>query len=213
MQIKWLGHSTFLIKNKKTILTDPHDPLFGIMPNDLTADIVTVSHEHVDHNYTQAVKGNPKIIKTIGDFLIDDIKIKSLSTWHDDENGTKRGSNIVFIFEIEKIKICHLGDLGHVLTIKQISEIGKVDILMIPVGGFYTIDAAEAKKIVEQIKPKIVLPMHYKTKNSPTDTPLVGVEDFVNLIGWKTETQKELNIDLSNLSKYEHKIILFEIQD
>lgn len=164
MNIKWLGHACFKLTSEKgtVIVTDPFDESVGYpMPN-VKADIVTSSHSHFDHNYFKAVKGNFDIVDTVGEHNIKGINIKGVNTFHDDEHGAKRGKNIVFVFDIDGIRVCHMGDLGHVLTEKQVEEIGPVDVLLIPVGGYYTIDAKQAVEVMNQLKPKITIPMHYK---------------------------------------------------
>lgn len=211
MKIKWLGHSAFQIKSKSTLVTDPYNQKIGELPQDLTADVVTVTHQHFDHNYTEGVAGNPRIINQLGEFSISGFEIKGILSYHDNENGKKRGENIIYRISTEDLNLCHLGDLGHVLTAEQIQQIGKVDILMIPVGGFYTIDAATAVQVVSQIKPSIVLPMHYKPNNSSLQLPIENVEKFNKLLGWKVvEITDEFEINSDNLSSNNQEIIIFK---
>lgn len=209
MKITWLGHSTFKIEGEKMIVIDPHDPSFGALPDGLTADIVTVSHGHHDHNYIAGVEGSPEVIDKAGNYDFDNIKIKGLPTFHDGVQGQERGNNIVFIYEIEGLKLAHLGDLGHIFTAEQLNLIGPIDILMIPVGGVYTIDADQAIEIVGQIKPKIVLPMHYKTGNLPASIQIAPVDGFIQKLGWKVDKVRELEINQSNISSHTDSIILF----
>lgn len=213
MKIKWLKQATFQIKSEKTIVTDPHNKILGDLPPNLTADIVTVSHNHGDHNYTEGVGGNPKVINTTGSFKVDDIDIKGIASLHDSKNGSERGSNIIYVFELEGLKICHLGDLGHLLTNSQIKDIGNVDILLIPVGGVYTINASEAVQVVSQINPKVVIPMHYKPNNySSYPYPIETADSFVKQLKWKTkENVIELEINTSNIGQFDQTIILFKI--
>ncbi|EYE89801.1 beta-lactamase [Fervidicella metallireducens AeB] len=165
MKIKWLGHSCFKIKSDKgiRIVTDPFDDNVGYKLPVVECDIVTTSHGHYDHNFIDCVKGNFEVIKKVGIFNVKDISITGIHTYHDEMGGTKRGDNIVYVMEVDGIRVCHLGDLGHVLTQSQINMIGKVDVLLIPVGGVYTINSEEAVEVVNQLKPSIVIPMHYKT--------------------------------------------------
>jgi len=209
MKIKWLGQSTFVIKSEQTLVTDPHNPMLGKLPKDLTAKVVTVSHAHVDHNYTKAIAGSPQIISKTGSFRSGGFEIKGLATFHDNVLGKKRGSNIVYVFGVEGLRLCHLGDLGHLLTDEQLKEIGTIDILMVPVGGFFTIDANEAVEVVNQLKPKIVLPMHYKPKGSLIPLPIVGVDKFTEALGWEVEEVDELAIDRDALNSIDHKVALF----
>ncbi|MEA1939587.1 MAG: MBL fold metallo-hydrolase [Candidatus Caldatribacteriota bacterium] len=166
MKIKWFGHSSFLIENERgiKIITDPFDETLGYKLPKIKANIVTVSHEHFDHNYVRGVKGRPIVFK--GSVVRESHKMefKGISTYHDSAFGAQRGLNTVFTIKADGLNICHLGDLGHLLDSEKLTEIGLVDILFIPVGGFYTIDSNKADKIIKDIKPKIVIPMHYKTK-------------------------------------------------
>lgn len=211
MIIKWLGHSAFEIKGTSTLITDPYNlPEVGVFPVGLTADVVTVSHEHKDHNYIEGINGEPRIINTVGEFNVGEFDIKGIATLHDKEGGTLRGNNTVFTISVEGLKICHLGDLGHILTEEQISEIEPIDVLMIPVGGTYTIDAPEAVQVVNQLNPKVILPMHYKPINSTMSLPIEGVERFNKLLGWNVVEVDELKIDRGSLDSLEHKNVLFE---
>jgi L-ascorbate metabolism protein UlaG (beta-lactamase superfamily) len=183
MKIKWLGHASFLITSEAgtKIITDPYaSGDMGLNYGEIkeTADIVTVSHGHGDHNNVAAVKGNPKVIKETTPVDIKGIKLSGISTYHDDSGGSKRGGNIIFCFVVDGIRICHLGDLGHPLTGRQIAEIGKPDILFIPVGGNFTIDAKAATQVCDKLTPKVIIPMHYKNERCPT-FPVAGVDEFL----------------------------------
>ena len=210
MKIKWLGQATFTIKSDATLVTDPYNPMLGKLPSDLMAAVVTVSHNHGDHSYTKGVGGNPQIINTVGEFSVGGFEIKGVATFHDNEGGRKRGNNIVFVVKSEGLTLCHLGDLGHLLTPEQMTTIGPVDILMIPCGGFFTIDPAQAVEVVNQIKPKIVLPMHYKPKKSLIPLPLAGVDKFTGALGWPVEEVLELEIDRATLDSIEQKVVVFK---
>lgn len=178
MKIKWLGHAAFLITTEKgtRILTDPYKTGNDLRYGDINeaADIVTVSHEHFDHNNVAAVKGKPQVVKDSTE--IKGIKFKGTPTYHDDAAGKKRGKNTLFCIEADGLNLCHLGDLGHTLDSKQVAALGKVDILMVPVGGFFTIDAATATKVCDQIKPRVIIPMHFR--NEKCQFPLAGVTEF-----------------------------------
>jgi len=179
MEIIWLGHSSFLIKdsNGKTIITDPFDDSVGYNIYSDIADIVTVSHPHFDHNYTEKIQGNPTIINTVGTFNIDGIIITGIPSFHDKMKGSKRGSNNIYIMEVDNYRICHLGDLGHLLSSDDIDKLGSIDILLIPVGGNFTIDGKEAAEVAKAINSHIVIPMHFKTP--ALSFPLDGVEPFL----------------------------------
>lgn len=211
MKIAWLGHSSFQIKNDSVLIMDPYDPKIGELPRGLSANVVTVSHQHFDHNYTDGVSGNPQVIDGLGEFSIKGFEIKGIKSFHDNEGGKKRGENIIFRVLVEGLTICHMGDLGHILSPEQIQEIGKIDILMVPIGGFYTIDAAEAVQVVSQLKPRIVMPMHYKPKNSSLKLPIEGVEKFISLLGWGVvEQADEFEINKLNLDTQNQKIVIFK---
>jgi L-ascorbate metabolism protein UlaG (beta-lactamase superfamily) len=183
MRIKWLGHSCFKMTGSKEIriITDPFDNTVGYkMPKD-KADIVTTSHSHFDHSFTEAIEGDFEVINKVGNFYVKDMAITGIASHHDKSGGKKRGDNVIYVFNIDDIKVCHLGDLGNVLNNKQIEEIGSINVLLIPVGGNFTIDATEAVEVINQLNPSIVIPMHFKTPavNFPIDT----VEVFLQKIG------------------------------
>jgi L-ascorbate metabolism protein UlaG (beta-lactamase superfamily) len=184
MKIKWLAHSAFLITadSGTRIVTDPYKSNERHRHGEFTeaADIVTVSHGHSDHNYTASIKGNPLVLDKVQEIKgVKDksIKIKTVAAAHDEAGGSKRGANIIFCLDVDGVKICHCGDLGHMLTDAQVKAIGQVDVLMIPVGGFFTVEKAEADKVIEQLKPKIILPMHYLTEK--ISIPIKGPEAFL----------------------------------
>lgn len=181
MKIKWLGHACFLITSADgvRVITDPYAVGGGInyAPVTETADIVSVSHEHGDHGNVSTVQGKPEVVKGSGASRVRGVQFRGIATDHDASEGKERGSNTVFCFTMDGIVLCHLGDLGHVLTAAQVSEIGAVDILLVPVGGFYTIDASEASRICDQLKPRVVIPMHFRT--SRCVFPIADAEDFL----------------------------------
>jgi L-ascorbate metabolism protein UlaG (beta-lactamase superfamily) len=164
MEITWLGHSCFKLKGKQaTVITDPFSPSIGYTLGKLSADIITVSHSHPGHSNVQGVGGEPRILKSPGEYESTGVLTVGVHTFHDNEKGAQRGKNTAFVIDVDDVMICHLGDLGHVLTAEQVAEVDGVDVLLIPVGGSSTIDAVQAAQIVRQLEPKIVIPMHYKT--------------------------------------------------
>jgi L-ascorbate metabolism protein UlaG (beta-lactamase superfamily) len=167
MEIKWLGHSCFLLKavDGVKLLMDPFKSDSHLSYNPVTekADVVTVSHEHFDHNYIAELTGKPEVLRGGIEKNINGIKVRGISLFHDESGGKQRGANTVFYVEIEDIHICHLGDLGHRLSQDQLAAVGKVDVLLIPVGGVFTIDVEAANQVCEDIKPHIAIPMHYRT--------------------------------------------------
>jgi len=182
MRVKWLGHACFLITSRDglRVITDPYAVGGGInyFPIKETADVVLVSHGHDDHSNVSALKGKPEIINNAGIKTAKGIQFRGVATFHDEAQGRQRGSNTVFCFTIDDIKLCHLGDLGHVLNPELVSEIGAVDILFVPVGGYFTIDAAVATQVCDQLGPKVIIPMHVKTPKCAY--PIADVEDFLN---------------------------------
>jgi L-ascorbate metabolism protein UlaG (beta-lactamase superfamily) len=181
MKIKCLGHAAFVITSDAglKIITDPYETSPSLTYGEITesADVVTVSHGHLDHCNVAAVRGNPAVVRRMGRSVAKGIEFNGVASYHDDAGGTMRGGNIIFCFEVDGIKVCHLGDLGHLLNDKQVKEIGSVDILLIPVGGFFTIDARAATKVCDQLKPKVIIPMHYRTEKSFPD--IAGVDEFI----------------------------------
>ena len=180
MKIKWLGQASFLITSEAgiRIITDPYTPSERLTYDEIkeSADVVTVSHEHGDHNNVAAVRGNPEIIR--GTAKVKGIEFKSMPTYHDDAEGKSRGNNTIFCFEVDGMRVCHLGDLGHPLSDKQVTELGEVDILLTPVGGNYTIDAKVATEVSGKLAPKVIMPMHYSNERCP-DFPVAGVDEFL----------------------------------
>jgi L-ascorbate metabolism protein UlaG (beta-lactamase superfamily) len=199
MEISWLGHSCFRIKGSHAIIiTDPYSPGLGYSLGKPTARIVTVSHEHPGHCYVEGIGGQPKVVSRPGEYEINDVLIIGIATFHDGEGGSKRGKNTVFLMEIDEVAVCHLGDLGHVLTSAQVEEIGNVDVLLLPVGGVSTINAPMAAEVVRQLEPKAVIPMHYKTPALSLE--LEPVEKFLKEIGAKeVASQPKLSVTKSNL--------------
>jgi len=183
MKVKWYGHSSFLITSEQglKIITDPYEPggfggaiTYGKIID--TPDIVLISHDHGDHNFIEGIPGSPAVIRKPGTQNIKGIEFLGIPTYHDTSQGKERGKNIVFLFRIAGIKICHLGDLGHQLSREDIEKMGSIDLLLIPIGGTYTINPQVATQIVQGIKPKIAIPMHFKTQKC--GFPLNEVKDF-----------------------------------
>jgi len=185
MEIYWHGQACFEIrtlstdsKTKTRIIIDPYNNSIGLKLPSLKADLVLVTHDHEDHNNFKAIKDNPFVIQNPGEYEIKDVFVKGLVASH----GKDRGKTNIYVVGTEDIALCHLGDLGQKeLTSEQLEQIGDVDILMIPVGGKYTIDAELAQKVTNQIEPKIVIPMHYKIKGLKID--IQGVDEFLKTMG------------------------------
>jgi L-ascorbate metabolism protein UlaG (beta-lactamase superfamily) len=183
MKIKWYGHSAFRLTSSTgvSIILDPYESgafggalAYGKIED--KADLVLTSHEHNDHNYTKDIKGNFTLINGSGTYKIGGITIQAIPSYHDSSQGTERGTNLIFVIEVDGITIAHLGDLGHGLDKTTLVAMGKIDVLLLPVGGFYTIDAQEATKAMRQLNPPVTIPMHYKT--TKCDFPIAPVGDF-----------------------------------
>ncbi len=179
MKIKWLGHASFLITSETgtKVITDPYVTAENLNYGEIkeSANIVTVSHEHGDHSNVSGVRGNPEAVR--GTAKVKGIEFKGIPTYHDNTGGSQRGKNTVFYFEVDGVKVCHLGDLGHPLSDKQAAELGSVDILLIPVGGFFTIDAKVASQLCDRLKPRVIIPMHFR--NDKCAFPIAGVDEFL----------------------------------
>lgn len=184
MEITWLGHSCFRIKGKEaTVIIDPCHPSYGYSLTKLQSDIVTMSHSHPGHCYSECVSGNPKQIKGPGEYEVKGIFITGMATFHDAEQGKSRGKNTVYILEIDGMTLCHLGDLGHLPAPELMAEMGVIQVLMLPVGGISTFSIPTAVELVKQLTPRIVIPMHYKTPRSNRE--LEPVDKFLKEFGVK----------------------------
>lgn len=199
MEITWLGHSCFRIKGKDAIvITDPCHPSLGYTLGKLHADIVTLSHFHPGHSYSEAITSEFKEIRGPGEYELKGIFITGIATFHDSEQGDKLGRNTVYVLEMDGITLCHMGDLGHLPASQLMEAIGDVDVLFLPVGGVSTIAGSTAAEIVRHLSPKIVIPMHYKTSAEVRD--LQPVDRFLTELGVKEMvSQRKLSINRSTL--------------
>jgi L-ascorbate metabolism protein UlaG (beta-lactamase superfamily) len=203
-KIYWAGQSCFQIEvsNSKEhsaeIVIDPFDEKTGKLPK-MSADILMVTHDHHDHNNLKGVNGTPFLVSGPGEYEVKGVFIQGIPSFHDDVSGKEKGKNTIYVFEAEDIRFCHLGDLGQKqLTDEQLEKIDQVDVLMIPVGGTFTIDAQEAQKIIGQIEPKIVIPMHY---NLGKDKDLDGVDKFLKTMGKSVQPIDKITIKTKDLPK------------
>ncbi len=216
MDITYLGQSAFRLKSRDVALvTDPFDgKMLGFKFPKVDANIVTVSHGHGDHNATSQIEGvggnPPRIIDGPGEYEIKGVSVFGTPTYHDDKKGEERGHNTSYTITFEKINICHLGDLGHKLTEDQVGQIGAVDILLIPVGGNYTIGATEAAEVVSQLEPKIVIPMHYKTDGlDPKLAEVMSpVDDFIKELGIEPIRDSKLTITYDKMPEEMQLVVL-----
>jgi L-ascorbate metabolism protein UlaG (beta-lactamase superfamily) len=199
MLIRWFGHSSFYIISDEgvKIITDPYMPISaggfincGAIKE--PADIVTVSHDHGDHSYTDSIPAGFEVFTKKVNQVVKTVRVKGVDSFHDTEFGAQRGKNVIFTFDVDNIRICHLGDLGHVLSFDEIENIGGVDMLLIPIGGKYTIDPDEANTLVSRMNPRIVIPMHYKTDK--VDIVPYSVDEFI---------KNKSNVAMLNSSSFE----------
>ena len=215
MDITYLGHSSFKIKTKSaTLVTDPFDPdMVGIKYSGVEGDIVTVSHDHKDHNASDKVSGAKKILAGPGEYEISGISVYGYQSFHDNEKGAKRGKNTIYVIEAEGLRLCHLGDLGHELSDSLIQEIGDIDVLFVPVGGEYTIGPKEAVQVINKINPYFVMPMHYQVPGlkSETFSALSPVETFLKESGLPVENSPKFSIKKEDILEDQNtKIIVLE---
>lgn len=216
MNIIWHGQSCFQITTQKlknnqvNIVIDPYSEDIGLRVPSLEADILLITHNHHDHNNVKAISGNPFLASGPGEYEIKDVYIEGISSWHDSAEGKERGENTIYTIEAEDLRLCHLGDLGQKeLTEEQLEKIGDIDILMIPVGGNYTISVKEALKIMSQIEPKITIPMHYQIPK--LKLKLDGADKFLRSLGIKSiEPQPKLSIKKKDISPEEAKILILK---
>lgn len=186
MKISYFGHSCFYIKNKDvSVLMDPFSrESVGFSMPKVEADIVTVSHNHDDHNQTQLVDGSPVVFDFPGEYEAKGVKVFGYSSYHDSDQGSERGENIIFQIIIDNVVLTHLGDLGHIPDTEVLNLLENTNVLLVPVGGIYTINGEQAKKVIDLLKPSIVIPMHYKTsKHNPQFKELIVLDEFLKLMG------------------------------
>jgi len=189
-EIKWFGHNCFRIRAKEaTVITDPVDKVTGYAMSKQTADIVLLSHQHKGHVNLNAVKPEYQVVDGPGEYEMHGVFITGVRTYHDAERGAERGYNTIFIFELDGMKFCHLGDLGHLLTSDQLEEIGTPDVLMVPAGGKGVITPAQAAEVIGQLEPKIIIPMQYATEQGDRD--LGDLAAFCKALGVETPVPEE----------------------
>jgi L-ascorbate metabolism protein UlaG (beta-lactamase superfamily) len=209
MEISWLGHSCFQIKGKSaTLITDPFSPQAGDASGlgKLSASIVTISHDHQGHNYAVGVGGNPRVVRGPGEYEISDVLITGVPSYHDNERGKVLGRNTIYVIHMDDIVICHLGDLGHTLQEDQLEEVADADVLLIPISGQHTINAAQAAEVISQVEPRLVIPMHYALPEGDAPNPL---DKFCREMGIEVgHSQPKLNVARTTLPAETQVVIL-----
>ena len=211
MDITWYGHACFrLYQRGASVVTDPYEKSIGYELPRLRADIVTVSHDHPGHRNTGPVRNKKLVISGPGEYEVRDVFITGIATFHDGKKGSARGSNTVYLYDFDGLKICHLGDLGHVPSQAQVEVLNSVDVLLIPVGGVSTINAAQAAEVVSLMEPGLVVPMHYRLPSLAFK--LDPVSKFLKAMGLdKVSPQEMLSVTKSGLPE-ETQVVLLEPQ-
>lgn len=212
MEISWLGHACFLLRGKSaSLITDPFSPQLDPQGEPLklgkvSAPIVTISHNHAGHNYAEGVSGKPRVVRGPGEYEISDVLITGVASYHDNKRGAELGRNTIYVIHMDDLVICHLGDLGHTLQEEQLEEVADADVLLIPIGGQHTLNAAQAAEVISQVEPRIVIPMHYRPSTGETPGPLAT---FCREMGIETiQPQPKLVISRSSLPVETQVIIL-----
>ncbi len=208
MDILWYGHACFRIKDRTaTIITDPFDKSIGLSPVGLKGDIVTISHPHPGHSNAKAVRGNPFVIDGPGEYEVSGVFITGISSYHDTRGGREYGKNTIFVFEMEGLRVCHLGDLGHIPSQSQVEAIGEINVLLVPVGGGASLKASQATEVVSLLEPSIVVPMHYRL--SGLTMKLDPVSKFLKELGVASaEEQDSLKVSTSSLPEETQVVLL-----
>jgi L-ascorbate metabolism protein UlaG (beta-lactamase superfamily) len=216
MDITYLGHSSFKLRGKSAgVVTDPFDSEVGFVFPQVSADIVTVSHSHPDHAAAAKVAGTsrrprPFVVAAPGEYEILGVSVRAIAVFHDDQQGKIRGNNLIMVITVDGVHLVHLGDLGHSLTEAQVEDIGPVDVLMVPVGGVFTIGPQVAASVVENLDPSIVIPMHYRSeKHSQAFKDMFSLPDFLKEMETETkESQEKLTVTAGNLPEETEVIVL-----
>ena len=215
MRIEYYGHSCFRIRSQKgtTIVTDPYTRVGYELPIGLQAEIVTVSHHHFDHDNVSAIQGVKAVVDAVKTFEYFDITLRGIDSFHDEYGGNKRGKNTVFVINVDGLNVCHLGDIGQEVTPSLVDKIGKIDLLLLPVGGTYTIDAKQALAYVKKIHPKIVIPMHFRPVDGTID--IDGLEALLRLYNGEVQNAIDgefevITSDLQKKKQWQTKLVCLE---
>ncbi len=201
MEITYIGHSCFKIKGKdSSIVIDPYDPKIGYKLPKLECDVLLTTHDHFDHHNVDGVSGYKMLIEGPGEYELNGVFIYGIQVFHDDKQGEERGKQTIYLIDIDGITLLHLGDLGHELSKETLEKISKVDVLMIPIGGVYTIGPEKAVKVISSLEPGIVIPMHYKTDDLKGFDDLAGVDKFMDEMGVENNVKSEDKLKVSTRS-------------
>lgn len=208
MKIKWYGHACFGLElsDGLCVVTDPFDGHVGYPLCEAYADAVTVSHAHGDHSYVDSLRGRPTVLARPCTFETGGLHIKGVKSFHDGENGGIRGDNIIFIYEADGLRVAHLGDLGHEPDAEQCAALCSTDVLMIPIGGYYTIDTCAALRVIDRVRPRVVIPMHFKTP--VMDFPISDEKHFAEAMNAAYWDSTEIEITRENIGQLPKAVIL-----
>jgi L-ascorbate metabolism protein UlaG (beta-lactamase superfamily) len=209
VDVTWLGHGCFRLRGKAAaVVNDPYPPALGPKLPRLEADLLTISHEHENHAYLRAVKDGAYVISGPGEYEVAGVVVNGLPTYHDAARGAEHGRNTVYVIELDDVRVCHLGDLGHGLDDAMLGAIGNVDLLLAPVGGGRALDGARAAEVVRQVEPRVVVPMHYALPAVRKD--LAPVDRFLKEMGVEAaEPQAKLSIQASS-GESDTRVVLLE---
>jgi L-ascorbate metabolism protein UlaG (beta-lactamase superfamily) len=208
LDVTWLGHGCFRLRGRSAaVVTDPFPPAIGLKLPKLDADLVTISHEHENHSYTQVMRDAYEI-RGPGEYEVAGVSVIGVPTFHDAQKGAKHGRNTVYLIEIDDVRVCHLGDLGHALDDAEAEAISAPDVLLVPVGGHTSINAAQAAEIVRQLEPRYVVPMHYAIPGLKLE--LDSLDRFLKEMAvTASEPQPKLSVQASS-GEYETKVVVLE---
>jgi L-ascorbate metabolism protein UlaG (beta-lactamase superfamily) len=210
LDVTWLGHGCFRLRGRNAaVVTDPYPPAIGLKLGRMDAEVVTVSHDHDNHSYTQVVRDGAYEIRGPGEYEVAGVSVIGVSTFHDSEKGAKHGRNTVYLIEIDDVRVCHLGDLGHKLDDAEAEAVASPDVLLVPVGGQTAINGAQAAEVVRQLEPRYVVPMHYAIPGLKLQ--LDPIDRFLKEMGvTASEPQPKLSVQRSSVSEYETKVVVLE---
>jgi L-ascorbate metabolism protein UlaG (beta-lactamase superfamily) len=207
MEITWYGRACFRLRGREaTVITDPCPPSTGFVAGKHDVDLLTISHAHPDHSYTRSITAGLTLTRP-GEYEFSDLLVTGVRSFHDGEAGATHGENIIFAVEIDGVHVCHLGDLGHLLTDEQLSELGPIDVLLVPAGGHTTLTPAEGAEVVARVSPKLVIPMHYATDGGSKD--LLSADTFLHEMAAEPIRQPKAQVTASSLPD-ETQILVLE---
>jgi L-ascorbate metabolism protein UlaG (beta-lactamase superfamily) len=210
LDVTFLGHSCFRLRGKAAaVVTDPYPPTIGLKLSRMDAELVTISHEHENHSYTQVVRDGAYEIRGPGEYEVAGVSVIGVPTYHDGEKGARHGRNTVYLIEIDEVRVCHLGDLGHKLDDTEAESVASPDVLLVPVGGRSAMNGAQAAEVVRQLEPRYVVPMHYAVPGLKLQ--LDPIDRFLKEMGvTASDPQPKLSVQKSSVTEYETRVVVLE---